>query len=200
VVVLAALTPFATVATEARDFAAANESYRRLDAVIAQLPRDVAVAQLDLTPRVPGHVAPVPGAASRVQAERGGRMLFAMTDMPPNPVYVSAGFQWNEPANRLVAAPFGFMPSHDLTRFQYLLVRDESANMRPLVLEALAPEAELVAAEGEWALFRSRLPTVSLTAPDTPLPDPPPQALAERINRLVAKLPSTRSTSERGKD
>ncbi len=189
VVALSVAAPLAILGAEARDFVRADGSYRALDRIIALVPRDVAVAQLDLTPRGPGHVAPVPGAASRVLAERGGRMLFAMTDMPPNPVVVPEALRWNEPVRRLVATPYAFAPAHDLTRFGYLLVRDESPAMRPLVARALAPEAELVASEREWALFRSRLPTVPLTAPDGPLPEPPPETLAARVQRLLPAAP-----------
>ncbi len=53
-------------------------------------------------------------------------MLFAMTDMPPNPVYVAPTRSWNEPSRRLAQAPFAFMPAYDLTRFAYLLARNES--------------------------------------------------------------------------
>ena len=33
-------------------------------------------------------------------AEHGGRMLFAMTDMPPNPVYLRPDVRWDEPLLR----------------------------------------------------------------------------------------------------
>jgi len=187
VVVLAAIAPVATVGVEADDFRKADRSHRALDAVIAQVPMDVAVAQLDLTPRPASRVAPVPGAASRVQAERGGRMLFALTDMPPNPVYVPAEYQWNEPVARMSAAPYALMPDVDLRRFSYLLVRNDAPAMRPVVAEALAPEADRIAAEGEWTLFRSRLPVAPLTSADAALPAPAPEALADRVNRLLAK-------------
>lgn len=189
VIALSVAAPLAMLGAEAKEFAKADRSYRALNRVIALVPKDVAVAQLDLTPRAPSRVAPVPGAASRVQAERGGRMLFAMTDMPPNPVYVPAELQWNEPMQRLASAPYAFMPAHDLTRFAYLLVRDENATMEPLVAQALAPEAELVASEAEWALFQSRLRVVPLTVRDEALPNPLPETLAVRVNRLSAATP-----------
>jgi hypothetical protein len=185
-IVLAVAAPLAMLAAEGRDFARADESYRALDRLIALVPENVAVAQLDLTPRAPGHVAPVPGAASRVQAERGGRMLFAMTDIAPNPVYVPRALQWNEPVERLVATPFAFTPALDLTRFSYLLVYNEAAAARPLVAQALAPEAERLGSEGPWDLFRSRLPTEPLATPDARVPDRAAESLAVRLDRLAS--------------
>ena len=187
VIALAIAAPIAMLGVEGRDFAKADRSYRALDRLIAVLPSNVAVAQLDLTPRAPGHVAPVPGAASRVQAERGGRMLFAMTDMPPNPVYVPTELQWLEPMRRLAKAPYAFVPALDLTRFEYVLAYDESPAMRPLVVQALSPEAELLVSEGNWALFRSRLATQPLTTPDARVPEPDAETLAYRVNRLASQ-------------
>jgi hypothetical protein len=185
VVLFAMAAPIAMLVAEGQDFAKTDRSYRALDRLIALVPRNAAVAQLDLTPRTPGHVAPVPGAASRVQAERGGRMLFAMTDMPPNPVYVPTALQWREPTQRLARAPYAFVPELDLTRFGYVLAYDESPAMRPLVAQALAPEAEILASEGSWSLFRSRLPTEPLTSPDERVPGPVAETLAYRIDHLA---------------
>jgi hypothetical protein len=185
-IVLAATSPIVMLAVEARDFIAADAEYRSLDHLIALVPRDVAVAQLDLTPREPGHVAPVPAPAGRALAERGGRMLFAMIDTPPNPVYVAPGLSWNEPVLRMVTAPYNFMPAYDLTRFSYLIARNDSEAQRALVLHALAPEAEQVGEDGRWTLFRSRLHVVDLSAPDRPLPAPPPETLGTRIARMRA--------------
>ncbi len=181
--IVATLVPLVTLGLLARTYAENDRRQRDLDAVLAHLPMGVAVAQLDLTPLPSGRVAPVPGLASRAQAERGGRMLFALTDMPPNPIYVRADARWNEPMLRLAHAPFAFMPTHDARRFAYLLTLNRSPAGRPRVRAALAPEDELVASEGEWDLYRSTLPTVPLDAPDAPLPSPPPETLADRVNR-----------------
>jgi hypothetical protein len=186
-ILLAIAVPLTMLGIELRSFVEADRSYRQLDEILAFIPNDVAVAQLDLTPRGPQHLAPVPGAASRVQAVHGGRMLFAMTDMPPNPVYTRRDLQWNEAALRLAPAPYEFMPSFDAARFEYLLVRNTQAAIRPIITLALAPEEELVASRGEWALFHSRLPVCALDVPDRPLPTPAPETLAERLNRLLVK-------------
>jgi hypothetical protein len=185
--VLAALVPVALVAVEWRGFADGDRTARDLDAIIARIPRDAAVAQLDLTPRPRGHVAPVPGLASRVQAERGGRMLFAFTDTPPNPVYVRREWQWNEPVLRLADTPYALVPDHDARRFAYLVAHNANPEARALVARALAPEYELVEARGTWDLFRSTMPVAPLASPDVPLPAPPIETLAERVNRLTSR-------------
>jgi hypothetical protein len=183
-VVLAAAAPLAMLGVEAEDFAKAEVSYTDLDAIVALVPRNVAVAQLDLTPRRPGNGAPVPGAPSRILAERGGRMLFAWTNTPPNPVFVPKGMQWNESVERLAPQAYAFLPGFDLRRYSYLVARSEAPALFGLIAEALAAEADLVAVEGEWALFRSRLPTVPLTSPDE-VPADLTDTLARRVNRLI---------------
>ncbi len=185
-VLLAVASPLVLLAVETPAFVASDARYRALDAVIAHIPPNVAVAQLDLTPRPPGHVAPVVAAAGRVLAERGGRMLFAMVDLPPNPVYFAPSRAWDEPVQRLAQTPSAFMPAYDFTRFSYLLARDESAAERALVARALADDADVVIDEGGWTLFRSRLPVVDVASPDRPLPSPPPETLAARVARLRA--------------
>ncbi len=180
-IALALATPLVMLGVETRAFLASNTEYRDLDTLIALIPQNAAVAQLDLTPRAPGRVAPVPGAAGRVLAERGGRMLFAMTDKPPNPLYITRGLAWDEPVERMVATPYALMPSYDLTRFSFLLERNDNSAARPAVAHALAPEAELVAESGPWTLFRSRLDVGAITAPDRALPSPPPETLWARL-------------------
>jgi hypothetical protein len=159
---------------------------RDLDAIIARLPPNVAVAQLDLTPRARSRAAPVPGLASRIQAERGGRMLFAFTDLPPNPLYIRPNARWDEPIVRMAPTPFGFLPAVDGRRFAYLLALETDAGFLPLLNEALAPEYLPVAAEGAWHLYRSTLPLDPIDSPGAALATPPTDSLAARINALHA--------------
>jgi hypothetical protein len=184
--VLAVLVPVALVALEWPGFVDGARAARDLDAIILRIPPNVAVAQLDFTPRPRGHVAPVPGLAARVQAERGGRMLFSFADTPPNPVYVRREWQWNEPVLRLAAAPYALVPARDARRFGYLVARDTDGKVRALVARALSPEYELVEAQGPWDLFRSTLPLDAIASPDVSPPVPPVETLADRVNRLVA--------------
>ncbi len=183
--VLLGVVPLAMLGIQTKSILETDVRHRDLDAVLAHLPDNTAVAQLDLTPQLPSVVAPVPGAANRALTLHGGRMLFALTDMPPNPIYVRADAQWNEPMLRLAHQPYAFLPSHDARRFSYLLARNKNAKYRALAVTALQPEEELVASQGEWDLFRSTLPVVPLDAPDAPLPSPLPETLGERVNRLA---------------
>ena len=190
VLALAAAAPVAMVGVEAREFGNAEATYDALDRIIALVPRNVAVAQLDLSPQVPTHVAPILSAANRVLAERGGRMLFGFTDTPPNPVYVPAAMQWNESVERLAPAQYAFLPAFDFERYSYLVAKNTVPSLWPVLVQALSPEGELVAAEGEWALFRSRLPTVPLTAPDAA----PPQTTDTLHTRLARLLDAQRAS------
>jgi hypothetical protein len=183
---LVAIVPVTMVGVELKSFTEADRRYRDLDEILAHLPNNVAIAQLDLTARPASLIAPVPGAASRALSEHGGRMLFALTDMPPNPVYVRERFQWNEPVLRMANSPYSFMPAHDGQRFAYLLARGTQPRVRALAALALEPEGELIASKGEWDLFRSRLPVDPIDSPDRPLPSPRPETLAARVNRLAA--------------
>ena len=176
--------PIALLGVELKSFIETDRRFRDLDEVLLHLPNNVAVAQLDLTPMPPSVVGPIPAAASRALSEHGGRMLFAFTDMPPNPIYVPSNRQWNEPMLRMAHSPYAFMPSYDARRFSYLLARGTQPRYRALTARALAPEEELIASKGEWSLFRSTLPVDPIDAPDRPLPSPPPETLADRVNRL----------------
>jgi hypothetical protein len=188
-VLLAMAVPIAMLGVEMKSFVEADRRFRDLDEVLLQLPNNVAVAQLDLTPMPASVVGPIPGAGSRAQSEHGGRMLFAFTDMPPNPIYVRPEMQWNEPMLRMAHSPYAFMPAHDARRFSYLLTRGTRPKYRALAITALGPEEELVASKGEWDLFRSTLAVDPIDSPDVPLPSPPPETLADRVNRLLPPRP-----------
>jgi hypothetical protein len=164
-------------------FADAARGFESLDRLIAQVAPASAVAQLDLTPRPPSRVAPVPGAAGRVLAERGGRLLFSFTSVPASVVVATPETQWNEPVLRMVSDPMAFRPAHDFGRFRYALVRLAASDPRAgaAVVLAMEPEGKLVDAAGEWLLFESNLPVVPLASPDVPLPAPPPASLRERL-------------------
>jgi hypothetical protein len=147
-------------------FGEADRRFRELDAMLPLIDKNSAVAALDLTPHPPGMVAPIPGAAARVLAERGGRLLFSFTDAPTAPVIMAKDRQWNEPVLRLTYDPLSFSPSHDLRLFRYVLVRlaPDAKRLAPLVIAAMAPEARLVADSGEWQLFESTLDVVPIAS------------------------------------
>jgi hypothetical protein len=149
-------------------FGASDRRFRDLDALLPLIERNSAVAQLDLTPIARGRVAPIVGAAGRVLAERGGRLLFSFTDAPTSPVVLSPAHQWNEPVLRLTYDPFAFSLAHDLRLFRYVLVHvnPEWTRVEPTLVRAFTPEARLVGDSGEWLLFESTLTTIPLTDPD----------------------------------
>jgi hypothetical protein len=181
---LASTVPLAALLVALPAFGAADRNFRDLDAIIAHVAPCSAVAQLDLTPRVPGPVAPIPGAAARVLAVRGGRLLFSFTDAPTSPVTVPPAHQWNEPVLRMVRDPTEFRPEHDFRRFRYAVVRlgAEYAALAPVITAVMAPEGRLVAESGDWLLFESALPVDPLDAPDVPLPVPAPDSLRARLS------------------
>lgn len=185
-VVLGFLAPIVMLVVETKSFREADARYRALDDVLVHVPMNVAIAQLDLTPNRAFTL--VPGAPSRAQAERGGRMLFQLTDMPPNPISLRKDARWDEPLLRVRHAPYAFSPPHDLQRFSYVLVLvvGHWPRYRADVARAFAPEAKLVASAGEWDLYRTTLEVSPLDAPDRPLPTPAPENLADRINRARA--------------
>jgi hypothetical protein len=181
--VLAIAMPTAGLAMVLPSFVDAERRFADLDALLPCIEKNSAVAQLDLTPRRPSVVAPIPGAPARALAERGGRLLFSFTDAPTSPVVMAPGHQWNEPVLRMTHDPAAFVPAHDFHRFRYALVRQasEARDLRRMLVGAMAPEGRLVAESGEWLLFESALPVVPLTSPDAPLPVPPPPSLGDRF-------------------
>jgi hypothetical protein len=184
---IALVSPVLAVTLLWPQFLAADRRARDLDVVLAAMPDDCSVAQLDLTPRPPSAVAPVPGMASRAQAVHGGRMLFGFFDQPPYPMYIQPSLRWNEPVERLTTMPYAFLPSVDGHRFAYLLVLESDPRAESLVPEALTPEYEPVRAQGQWQLFRSTLAVDPVDSPDRPLTAPPVDTLARRMYRLSAR-------------
>jgi hypothetical protein len=181
-----AALPLAVVLLLLPRFGEAARRFGDLDDVLPWVAEDSAVAAIDLTPRPPSEVAPIPGAAGRVLAARGGRLLFSFTDAPTSPVLLAPALQWNEPVLRMMRDPTAFVPGHDFRRFRYALVRLETRahELGPLLAAAMAPEGRLVRCSGEWWLFESTVPRVPLESPDSPLPDPRPSTLRERIGGL----------------
>lgn len=183
---VAATVPLGTLLVTLPAFGAADREFRDLDRILSAMAPDAAVAQLDLTPHAPGPVAPVPGAAARVLATHGGRMLFSFTDAPTSPVTMIPARQWNEPVLRMVRDPTAFRPAHDFRRFRYALVRlaPEYALLAPVIVGVMAPEGRFVAESGEWMLFESMLPVDPIDSADVPLPVPAPESLRERLSAL----------------
>ncbi len=188
---LATTVPLATLLVGLPAFGTADRTFRDLDTVLTRVAPCSAVAQLDLTPRPASPVAPVPGAAARVLAVRGGRLLFSFTDAPTSPVTMVPAHQWNEPVRRMVRDPTEFRPAHDFRRFRYALVRlaPDYAMLAPAISAAMAPEGTLAAQSGEWLLFESTLPVDALESPDSPLPTQAESSLRDRLAGLQERAP-----------
>ena len=176
---LAAVSPLVMLAVELPAFVAADAGYRALDRVIARS-RRTSPSRSSISPRArPVTSPPSSAAAGRVLAERGGRMLFAMTDMPPNPVYVRRDLSWNEPVQRRRRRPLRL---HARLRSDPLLLssrtKRERVRSERSSLDALSPEADLLVQDGEWTLFRSRLTSSTSTRRIAPSPPPLPRPWA----------------------
>ena len=167
----------------------ADRRFRELDGVLPLIERNSAVAQLDLTPHSPGAVAPIPGAAARALAERGGRLLFSFTDAPTSPVVMAPSHQWNEPVQRLAFNPLAFSPPHDLRLFRYVLVRlsVDAARLGPIIVSLMTPEARLVANSGEWLLFESTLDVVPITSAEPARGPSASPTLRTRLDALAGR-------------
>lgn len=181
---LCAVPCLAVLAVSLPAFLDADRRYQELDQVLPLVEEDSAVAALDLTPRPPSAVAPVPGAAARALAERGGRLLFSFTDAPTSPVVMRADLQWNEPVLRLAGDPMAFCPSDDMRRFRYVLVRlagPPSGALQRRVAAAFAPDARPLAASGEWLLFESTRDVLPVDAPGEGMTAPTGSTLRARL-------------------
>lgn len=108
-------------------------------------------------------------------------MLYSFAESTVAPVRIARAHQWNEPSARIMLDNSKFRPAHDMRRFRFLLVHASDPRRLPLAAEALQAEATPVAVQGEWALFESTLETVSLEAPDVPLPEPRPETIGRRL-------------------
>jgi hypothetical protein len=168
------------------EFGRAEAENASVDALLARIEEPAAVAVLPIGP-VDATRAYDPGSAGhRVLAERGGRVLHALTEYPTSPVLVRSSCRWDDEVTRMVVGPpTSFRPAFDLTRFSYALVRVADESRGALVDAAFRPEAERVAREGTWRLFRSNLPAVPLDAPDALPPSPPPSTLQDRARQIA---------------
>jgi hypothetical protein len=183
-----AVLPLATLLVAWPSFADSSRQYRALEAITAYVDPGSAVASIDLGPGDPSRNYSLGPAAGRILAERGGRLVYAFTDSPVSPVVLARRYQWNESLVRVAFDSWAFRPAHDLKRFRYLLVRTTDPVRAWIATFALADEAEYVAEEGEWVLYRSRLPVAPLTSPDWPLEKPPPPSMREKLADVSQKL------------
>jgi hypothetical protein len=154
-------------------FAAAARQFSAVQPLLAHVDEGSAVAVLHFGKHDRSLVFDATSVGNRVLAERGGRLLASFSEYPIAPVVIRPAAAWEALVMRLSARPADLCPAHDLRRLRWLLVHVFDEALVARVVRGLAPEGELVAAEGEWLLFRSTLPPLPLTAPDE---EPPPGA------------------------
>ena len=166
-------------------FVDSDRSSRDLDVVIAAIPLNSSTTLCSLdrpifrTRVYSGSVAP-----ARVVAARGGRMAPSLTIGALSPVQIRPEWRWDEYDIRtLLYGSRSLKPSHDLERIEWIIGQSREAEVRDILIEAMKPEGEHVLTSGEWMLFRSTKPQVSLTSPDVPAQFQTATIL-DRVNRI----------------
>jgi hypothetical protein len=147
------------------EMAATGAVYSDLDAILGRLAPGSAIATLDVAggPRR-WLVFTVAGAAARAASERGGRMAASFTEGSPiPPVIIAPDHRWEDSLSRMASDSLSLEPAFDLRRYRYVLawtVPDQEQD----VVNALLPEARLLARSGGWLLFESTFAVESVLA------------------------------------
>jgi hypothetical protein len=178
--------PMGTLLIAWSSFADSSRAYVALEPLLGRVELGSAVAGLELGPGDPSRTFSLGPAVGRILATRGGRLVYAFTDSSISPVVTAKRYAWDESLIRVAFDSYAFRPAQDLYRFRYVLVRAGNPSLAVLAIRAMMPEAEYVAGVQEWLLFRSRVPVRSLLSRDFWLYGPPPEAMRDRINALVA--------------
>jgi len=167
-------------------FADADRTGRNLDLVIAQIPKNSAVAPLSVDRAIfKTRVYSASVGPARAVAERGGRNGLSLTISPLSPVQLRPEYRWDEyDVRTLLYGSRAMKPAHDLTRFGYVIAQSREAEVRDIIVEAMRPDAELVAEQGEWLLFKSRHALVPLMSGDSE-PDPSMETILDRVRYLA---------------
>jgi hypothetical protein len=183
---LCALVPVASLLIGWPTFVDADRMYSDLDALMPKIDIGSTVMALNLGPDPPTRLWGPMAAMGHVIAKRGGRSLFDYTQSPTSPLAMRPRKQWVESIARLEKHPYDFTPSWDFTRYRYLLVTTPTPTLAVATALALRKEALLVATQGDWYLFESRLPLVPIDANDAWPPKPHPLTLQQEL-RLVSR-------------
>ncbi len=171
-------------------FADSDRQYRSLEALAPLVEPGSAIAELGLGPEDPTRTYSLGPAYGRILATRGGRLVYAFTDSAVSPVVLTRRYQWNEMLQRIAFDTWQFSPPHDLKRFRYIFVLTSNPTLQWEAIVVLAVEARLVAQQGEWTLFESKLPLVPLTSSDVLLESPEPDTMRTRVKALIEALRS----------
>jgi hypothetical protein len=185
---LACLAPIAPLLVTWPEFAASDRVYRDLDRIAEHVAPGSSHAVLELGPVEPGALFSAATAGGHLVAKLGGRSLFDYSRSPASPVVQRPEAQWVEAYDRIDPHPFQLVPSHDLGRFRYVALHSTDAGRLEIAAMAMAPEARVVAHEGDFVLLESTLPRLPIDAPDDPFPPPRPPNLGDRIEAVAARL------------
>jgi len=151
-------------------FLDASTTHRQVDELLAQVPTGSSVVSCVVqTPPARTRIFSASLAPSRSLASRGGRAAPSLLISTLSPVQIRPAYRWDETDVRLVYSNGrALQPAADLRRFGYLVVQVHDDDAQRLVVQALAPDAELVDGRREWLLLRSRHRPLPLASPDLP--------------------------------
>lgn len=200
---VAGVLPVAILLLSWPQFADADACFKNLDRVIAEIPMNTSVTLVSMDrPIYRTRLYSAAVGPARTVAERGGRMGLSLTISPISPVQIRSQYRWDEYDMRTLR--FGsraLRPTEEMNRFAWIIGQSRDPAARELLIAAFKPDAEHVVTHGEWMLFRSTHPQISMLSPDTP-PDPHRETILERVRYLAVKQaqgePLTPPDSEEG--
>ncbi|HSO37330.1 MAG TPA: hypothetical protein VLT33_32610 [Labilithrix sp.] len=181
----AAVLPVAILLLSWPQFADSDATSRNLDTVIEAIPLNSSVALVAADrPIFRTRVYSAAVGPARTVATRGGRMALSLVISPLSAVQIRTEYRWDEfDIRTLLYGSRALMPSHDLVRFGWIIAQSREPEVRDLIIEAMKPEGEHVLTQGEWMLFRSTLPQVSMLSPADP-PPPRTRTILQRMNQI----------------
>lgn len=181
----AAVLSFGIMLLSWPQFVDGSATFRDLDALIGRIPRGSAVASCSFKRHyVASRIfSPSVGPARSVSVI-GGRSSLTLTISPISPVLIPPAYRWDEVETRHQRGPIGVIPAHDLRWYGFFLVQADEGRSQALMVGALAPDADLVEARGEWMLFRSKHVIEPILAPPPP-PPPRYESLQARLDFLA---------------
>lgn len=183
---LAAVVPIGILLLAWPQFVDAHRTFTDLDAMIAKIPKNRSTTLVSLDRGVfRTRVYSASAGPARAIADRGGRIGISLMFTPRSAVQVRPEYRWDEYELRTILnGSRALYPSHDLKRFEYVIAESREPEVRALLVRALVPDAELVAAQGEWMLFRSTWEQAPLTSAE-PRPPKGIETVLDRVRFLA---------------
>ena len=165
----------------------ASRAARSLGKLLPQIAMGSAVVYVEADTDPGGRIFNTVTAAALAMPERGGRVLFALTESLIAPATIEPRFRWDEVRARLSVSTLDLSPGYDLHLFRYVLVHSRTPFLAMVATKALAPEARRVDGDGEWTLLESNLPLVPIDSPQPRPPEPPPAHLRTRLVQVLRR-------------